>query len=319
MPFVYTLGGNEDDRELARAEMWALAGCEAQGRVGRGVVACDISRATYVGMCAETMSRAATLEELCARVDGMGLESEGFCIEVIKQAPRPAEGSPEIARRVADAMRGAPDLDAPRERFVVLCREGEWELGRVLSRSRRGYRRQSGRPHNFSLSLSVRHARALVNLVAAPGDRLLDPCCGVGTCLVEARLMGVRAVGCDISRPAAFAAAANLAHFGLEAPVAVADARCIGGTFDAAVLDFPYGHSSTVSEGLYGEILNHVAPRVLRIGAVTGGEAEELFAELSLDVLRRAHVRCNRLVRHFYVLRGGRPGALWADELTEGG
>ena len=319
MPYLYTLGGDEDDLELARAELWALTGCEAEGRVGRAAVACDISRATYVGLCVETLAHAGTLDELCARVDGMGLESEGFCIEVHKQAPRVAEGSPEIARRVADAMRGLPDLDTPRERFALFCREGDWELGRVLSRSRRGYRRQSGRPHNFSLALSARHARALVNLVAAPGDTLLDPCCGVGTCLIEARLMGIRAVGCDISRPAAFAAAANLAHFGLQAPVAVADARSIGGTFDAAVLDFPYGHTSTVPEGLYREILNQVAPRVFRIGAVMGSEREELFGGLSLEVVRRAQVRCNRLVRHFYVLRGGRPGACRANDPTEGG
>lgn len=319
MRYLYTLGGDDDDLELARAELWALTGCEAEGRVGRSPVACDISRATYVGMCVEAIARADTLDDLCAQVEAMGLESDGFRIEVHKQGPRPAEGSPEIARRVADAMPGLPDLDAPRERFALFCREGAWELGRVLSGSRRGYRLQAGRPHNFSLALTARHARALVNLVAAPGDTLVDPCCGVGTCLVEACLMGVRATGCDISRPAVFAAAANLRHFGLRAAVAVADARRIGGTFDAAVLDFPYGHTSTVPEGLHGEILNHVAPRVFRIGAVLGEASEDMFADLSLEVLRRAQVRCNRLVRHFYVLRGRRPGACPADAQTEGG
>ena len=306
MGYLYFLSTDDADLELAQAELWALTGCEAEGRIGLAPVACDISRSAYVGVCAELLAHGSSLEELCAGVRDAGVVGDGFRIEVRKMPPKVAVGSPEIARHLADAMRGFPDLDKPRERYLALCREGSWRFGRVLSEIDRGYLRQGDRPHNFSQSLNARHARALVNMIAAPGDTLLDPCCGVGTCLIEARLMGIRAVGCDISKANAFNAAANLAHLGLPRIVAVADARHVAGAFDAALIDFPYGHTTRVDASLYREILNNIAPRALRLGVITGQPAEDLFASLSLQVLRCARVRARRLVRHFYVVRGGK-------------
>ena len=56
MPFIYLLSTDEQDAELAQAELRALAGCHASGRVGIGPVACDISRSAYVRTCAEIIA-----------------------------------------------------------------------------------------------------------------------------------------------------------------------------------------------------------------------------------------------------------------------
>lgn len=305
MPFLYLLSCESAELELAQAELWALSGCEAHlagGRLGVSAVACDISRAAYISLCGELLAQGSDLADLCERVHAREVQGARFRIEVRALAQKAQLPSPEIARRLADAMNGHPDLSHPRERYAVLYEPGYWRFVRVLSSSHHGYLAQASRPHNFSHALPARQARALVNLVAAPADSLLDPCCGVGTCVIEARAMGIRAVGCDISRAIAAAAAANARHLGHPACIFVADARQVSGRFDAAVLDLPYGHSSRVTPGLYREILNNVASRVSRLSVVTGRPVDCLLEDLGLRIVRRAQVRKNRLVRHYYVL-----------------
>ncbi len=306
MPFLYFLSTDETDLELAQAELWAMTGCEAQGRIGVSPVACDIARSAYVAVCGEVIAHASTFAELCAVVESQNTQADGFRIDVRKLAPKPDADSMDVTRGLADALPGFPNLDNPRERYFALCQEGSWWFTRVLSRIDRGYQVQNDRPHNLSQALGARHARALVNLAAAPGDALLDPCCGAGTSLIEARLMGVRAYGSDLCKSNAFITAANLAHFAMPRTVAIQDARTVSGQFDGVVIDFPYGHSTFVEEGLYHEVLSNLADKAFRLAVILGRPGEDLFASLSLKVLRRARVRSSHLVRHFYLLRGRR-------------
>src|SRR5205085_6385556 len=77
-------------------------------------------------------------------------------------------------------------------------------------------------------SLKPPVAAALVRLAeAAPGLRLLDPCCGAGTILVEAALRGAVVLGGD-SDPAAVAAArVNAAAAGVSAEFRRWDAQAL--------------------------------------------------------------------------------------------
>ncbi len=299
MAFVYCLAPPEGEMELAQAELRTLAGCQATGRLADHTVACDVSRAAYVAWCGEVVGEGRDLEELCEAVRAREVPSDGFRIEV-RAAGGLGEDSMQITRRLADVLPGWPNLGHPRVRFVALCRTGSFRLVRLLSQSRRGHVSQAGRPRHLSYALPARQARMLVNLVAAPGDALVDPCCGVGTCLLEALEMGVCAVGFDLSHHAVTAARENLAHFGYTAPVQRRDARLLEGHYDAAVVDFPYGHTSHPAEGLYEEILGNLAARATRIGVVAGRPVEEVLAAVGLRVVNRAQARKNQLVRHYY-------------------
>ncbi len=103
-----------------------------------------------------------------------------------------------------------------------------------------------------STSLPSRLARAVVNLVARPGERVHDPVCGTGVLLVEAARLGCRVSGGDTSVKAAAWARQNLRALGLEAAVAVRDALAppggdapfdvpVDAPIDAIVGDLPYG------------------------------------------------------------------------------
>lgn len=97
-------------------------------------------------------------------------------------------------------------------------------------------------PHRTSTSTSSQLARAVVNLVARPGERLLDPLCGSGVCLVEGAQIGCEVSGSDRNGKLVWWARRNLRALGLSGEVAAQDAfaRAPGG-HDALVADLPYG------------------------------------------------------------------------------
>jgi tRNA (guanine10-N2)-dimethyltransferase len=109
-------------------------------------------------------------------------------------------------------------------------------------------RRPRKKPFFHPSAMNSKLARCMVNLAhAREGAYLLDPFCGTGTTLIEASLIGVRAVGLDVQRRMAEGAKRNLKHFGLSPEaILIADARKLPLVrVDCVVTDPPYGKSAT--------------------------------------------------------------------------
>jgi len=73
-------------------------------------------------------------------------------------------------------------------------------------------RERTGYPTQKPLRLLER----IVEAASAPGDLVLDPCCGSGTTLVAARRLGRRWLGIDVSEEALAVARGRLEEEGVE-------------------------------------------------------------------------------------------------------
>ncbi|WP_369825494.1 TRM11 family methyltransferase, partial [Bacillus sp. S1-R5C1-FB] len=90
--------------------------------------------------------------------------------------------------------------------------------------------------------LSTRVARSVAN-IAVPnpeGVRAIDPCCGMGTVVVEALWMGINIVGRDINSLVVLGTRKNIAHFGLEGTVTKGPIEEITENYDVAIIYMPY-------------------------------------------------------------------------------
>ena len=301
VPFFYLLMGPLEETELATAELEALTGCPVRGRVAAAPAQVDVSRAAYTRFCAQQLAVGSNLSELCAAVTDSQLAYDDFCVQVYRPAPKVEASPTQITRSIADCIWGHPNLDNPRTELAVVLTPGCWRLGRIISRSNQRWRRQAHRPHHYSHALPAQMARALVNMAAAPGEVLLDACCGVGTVVAEALDMGVWAVGVEANPKLAARAAANLRALSLPVNIVVGDARTFTGNFTAAVIDFPYGLSTPVPPGLYAQILSNLRPQVSRMALVMNQPSQGLLEGLSLRLLGHTPVTKGKLTRHIYV------------------
>jgi tRNA (guanine10-N2)-dimethyltransferase len=141
-----------------------------------------------------------------------------------------------------------------------------------------------------------------------PGEVLLDQFAGTGGTLIEASLLGVRALGLDVDPLMLAGARLNLPG----AEVALADAARLplrSASVDAVVSDLPYGQSVQIRgetlDRLYEESLAEVA-RVLRPGrraVIVTHRPIERIAARHLTIVDRFEQRVHKsLTRRIMVL-----------------
>lgn len=114
-------------------------------------------------------------------------------------------------------------------------------------------RKPHKRPYFHPTSLNPKMARVLVNLARVKrGDTILDPFCGTGGILIEAGLIGMRVLGCDISDDMVEGCTRNLIHYGVvNGRIRACDALKLADfseKVDAIVTDLPYGRSSYMTD-----------------------------------------------------------------------
>ncbi len=290
MPHFCVVSTTEYEQELARAELWALAGVDSPERLVSVPKPVDVQRAAYLTVCAEELASGPSPADLSDALAARRPEFERFRITLLTLPPRPRIGSHEAIVEAARHVSGSIDVVTPLTELLLVGSEGRWSLGRVVSRASRSYLAHEHKPYGFSSSLPARVARAMVNLAAAPGQTIVDPCCGVGTVLLEAWAAGIRAVGGDLNPKLAGMTGANLRHFGRPVWVCAADAGIPWARADAVVTDFPYGRQSAREPQLYQRLLASLPAFAPKLSVVTAEDIREMLVQAGYDVLRTADV-----------------------------
>ncbi len=175
-------------------------------------------------------------------------------------------------------------------------------------------RKAENRPFKHPISLHPKLARALVNLAGIrEGGTLLDPFCGTGGILLEAGLMGCRAVGGDIDPRMVNGSILNLEHYGIGGDIRqtdISDWPKIHAPVDAIATDPPYGRSASTAKEPVGSLYRRAFAACRQILAPGGKLAIVLPAEkytlLAEGFMLEAMypVRVHRsLTRYFCVFR----------------
>lgn len=223
----------------------------------------------------------------------------------------------DVNRRVGGILgreRGV-DIHAPSSEVRIVFSDKVY-FGRrlaVIDRASYEARKTRNLPFDYPISLHPKFARCLVNLARVKaGGRLLDPFCGTGAIVTEARLVGAEAVGTDVSAKMIDGARKNLTSMGLEADLSesdVGDVHTIVSSVDGIATDPPYGRSTST----LGEPIPRLLVRAFAAFAGlldSGGRVALALHDPSLlhDTIGFRQVECHELrvhrslTRHFIVM-----------------
>ena len=135
------------------------------------------------------------------------------------------------------------------------------------------------RPFFSPIGIHPRIARSMINLAnCSEGETMIDPFCGTGGMLIEARDMNINAIGIDIIRKMVNYSIGNLEHYGLKAKVVEGDIESSKEyQFKAVVTDPPYGLSTTTK----GEGVSELMKRSMNLFNKTMKKGERIVMALS--------------------------------------
>ncbi|GGF95412.1 TRM11 family SAM-dependent methyltransferase [Paenibacillus abyssi] len=249
--YLYTYICHEDEEDLCKLELRTLFGdiIWRNDRCFESSRRIEPDRSPFIKQRLLVTKEAASLDEMDVLMDGFQPLQGTFKVVCLKTNREVTYGEQRsIERRIGAKIRGIADMRHPDQLFGVASVEGRWLFGELMQ-IETGWQRHHDKPQRYSTALSDKVARTVAN-IAVPqpeGIKAVDPCCGIGTVLLEALSMNINIIGYDINPLAVRGARANLTYYGYPDVVRVADLGELNGDFDVVIVDFPYNVCSIIT------------------------------------------------------------------------
>jgi tRNA G10 N-methylase Trm11 len=306
--YIYTYAYPEEEGSLCALEMRSLFDKDTSATTLETTVKIDPSRSPFIKERISLMYEGESLEELLIKVEQLQLSAgASFKVVYVKSGDVSEnvgfKDRREIERKVGLKIEGKADLHHPDRLFAVMKVKGRWIFGEYVKAESVWYLHQK-KPNDYSTALSTRMARAVVN-IAIPnpnGVKAIDPCCGIGTVLIEALSMGIDIVGSDRNGLILSGTRENVAHFGLSCDVKRADIRDVTDKYDVAIIDLPYNLCSVITPDEQLEILQSAHRfTAKKVVVVTVEPVDEILAKAGFNVIDRALVKKGTFTREVIV------------------
>lgn len=292
--YLYTYAYTEDEKELCGLEMRSFFGAGHTGKIIKSKTAVDPDRSPFMKERIDILFEEEGLEEIVDRASAISMEGQTFKVIFVK-----INGEPEaektlydekraVESRIGKVIQGKADMQKPDVVFGLLPYEGRWYFGRYQLAEPVWFRHQK-KPKQYSTALSTRVARVVAN-IAAPeieGVRAIDPCCGIGTVLVEGLSMGIDIVGRDVNPLVVVGSRENIAHFGLSGEVVHGPIAEATGQFDVAIIDMPYNLYTSATPADQLSILSHAHRIAEKLIVVTLDNLDSMIAEAGYAITDR--------------------------------
>lgn len=203
----------------------------------------------------------------------------------------PYQESLEKCKCTALPIAGSVNMQKPKTVFAITKINDTWYFG--IYQDQKVWSLRYDKPYSYSHSLNTRDARTLVN-IAVGNDlkkKVVDPCCGIGTVVLEALSMGIDIEGYDINRDVSYQARLNLEHFKYN-PLLVQkrDMRTLKKIFDVAIMDIPYGVYSPFTYEEQLSLLEGVVPLAPRLVLVSHVSMDQELIALGYQVIDQATI-----------------------------
>ncbi|WP_028390823.1 TRM11 family SAM-dependent methyltransferase [Bacillus cihuensis] len=292
--FIYTYACRMDERALCQMEMRSLFGIETKMNILKTDVKVNPSRSPFIKERIEVLFEGNDLSEILDQVQSIELYESTFKVIFVKINDLDKSEKIEykerrsIERELGLRINGEFDFYQPDYEYGIVTMAGRWYFG-IYRKSESIWFHHQKKPHEYSTALSTRVARAITN-IAIPnpdGVQAIDPCCGIGTVLVEALSMGIDIVGRDINPQIIEGINENLRYFGFEGDVSCGPISEISEYYDVAIIDLPYNlYTHTTLENQLS-ILKHARRIARKLVVISIETIDQMIEDTGLEIIDR--------------------------------
>ena len=293
--YIYIFGYREEERDLCKMEMRSFFNADTNLNYLMSNTAIEPSRSPFIQNRLEIMYEDTDLDKIKQFAKSISLEPtqtyKVVCLNNLdlnntKKIPHIKRR--EIERDIALIIDGQPDLKNPHIEFGIIVIEETWYFG-IIKKGEAVWLKHQTKPNSYSTALSTKMARAIVN-IAIPfphSIRAIDPCCGIGTVVIEALSMGIHIEGRDINHFVCKGSRENIAYFGLEGKITLGPICAVTEHYDVAIIDLPYNLFTHASEQEQFEILQCARSIADKVLVVTVETIDHLIKEARFEILDR--------------------------------
>lgn len=281
--FMYNVNYNVQDQHLCAFEMKALFDMELDDKVFFTNKEVDPSVSPFLKNRIKIIYKTNSFDEILDTIITNDFRANDFMVKYVamyNRDPYINQGK-KLSKEIGLRVYGSPSFESPKIMLSITYYQEHWYLG-YLNENNYEWRAHKQKPYSFSSAIGINMAKVLIN-AASNGDttkRLMDPCCGVGTVILEGVFAGYDISGWEINPRVARLARLNLAHYDYNAKIIKGDMKEIREHYDAVIIDLPYNNFSRFDEEKQWEIIRHAKQIGTRMVLVTSKNIrEQLMAE----------------------------------------
>lgn len=247
--YLYFINYRIGQKQLCTLEMKAIFDIELVGNFIISSFYIDPSRSIFINGRMDIIATGETVTDLESNVVNMKLEFEQYKIRFVNMGEYVEyDERLKALRTIGFAIEGEFAIKNPLITLALTKASGKWIFG-YYTRNDNEWVNRKQKPFNYSYALDVQLAKTIINIAVKNNKdlKVIDPCCGVGTVLIEGKLMGVNIKGFDLNESVVNHCNGNLKHFNLPEDAIYKDMLTITDNYDVAILDLPYGQFSLTS------------------------------------------------------------------------
>lgn len=302
--FIYTFVHHEDEYDLCRMEMRAFFGKDTTTNYLITDVEVDPCRSPFIEDRLEVYYETNQLEEMKELVKQLEITEKTFkvvCLNKFDIGASKKIHHPErraIERKLGLCIEGEPELDHPEIVLGLLLIDDHWYFGKH-TKSESIWRKHVHKPNSYSTALNTRVARAISNIAVPQIEnvRAIDPCCGIGTVVIEALSMGINIVGRDISPLVCFGARENVAHFELNGEIVKGPIAEVTEHYDVAIIDLPYNIYCQITAEEEFDLIQQARRIADRVVFVTVDSIDESVKKAGFTIVDRSVAKKQSFLR----------------------
>ena len=303
--FLYFINYQDNERELCKMEMRCLFNREINEKYFFSDIDINASKSPFIKSKIKIIYSDESLDRMVRKIKEDNLSYDDFKVSYVKseQGDVQYEDRLEATRKIGFVVNGYPDMHKPRNPLAVTKINGLWIFGEY-ERNDFKWQKHNDKPYSYSNALGLRMARALVNIAMKDNEEgtLIDPCCGVGTVVIEALDLGIKVKGCEISKQMAYNARENVEFLGyLRDTIVCYDMHKIKDKYDSAIIDIPYGLFSPVTLEEQKAIIHTARNICEKMVIVTFEDMEKFIVEAGFSVIDKCVVPKGNFKRHILV------------------
>ncbi|MDU4884902.1 TRM11 family methyltransferase [Clostridium sp.] len=303
--YFYFINCSEMEKELCNMEIRSIFGKEPEAKYLFSEKNFDPSRSPFIKLQIKSIYIEKNLENIINKIKHTKISYDDFKVNYIKSENGDVsyEERLKAVKRIGFVVTGFPNIHNPKIELAITKVKNKWIFGELI-RNNFKWQRHNEKPHSYSNAVPLRMARALVNI--AVGDNrelsLVDPCCGVGTVVIEALDLGINVKGYEISKPIACNARNNIEFLGYNREIITSgDMHDINECFDVAIVDIPYGLFSPVTLQEQVDIINTSRRIARKIVIITFEDMDNLIISAGFKIVEKCYIRKGNMIRQISI------------------
>lgn len=303
--YFYFINCSEMEKELCEMEMKSIFNKVPKQKYLFSYKNFNPSRSPFIKLKINIIYIKDSLNEIIDNIKEDKLCYDDFKVNYIKSEDGDVSYKERLnaAKEIGFVITGFPDIHNPKIELAITKVNEKWIFGELIKNDFK-WQSHNDKPHSYSNAIPVRMARALVNI--AIGDnknlKLVDPCCGVGTVVIEALDLGINVKGYEISKPIACNARNNIEFLGYKRDIITSgNMHDINEVFDVAILDIPYGLYSPITLEEQVNIINTARRIANKLVIITFEDMDNLIISAGFKIIDKCYMTKGSMKREIAI------------------